>query len=151
MYLLDTNHCSGILESDVAIVQKVTEVGTEALAIAFATAGELRYMSANSDRPAENRIRVDILIGDIGLYYVDDQTIDEYAHLKAAIVKHFGPREKPRRRTASTRALGFDDNDIWIAAVALRHNLIVVSSDSDFTRMREVSPLAVESWWSPSR
>src|SRR5689334_9401733 len=86
MYLLDTNHCSGILQADRQVTARAREVGNDQLSIAFVVAGELRYMAENSDRPTENRLRIDTLIGDFGLYYVDDQTIDEYARLKAALV-----------------------------------------------------------------
>ena len=43
--------------------------------------------------------------------------------------------------------LGFDENDLWIAAVALQNDLIVVSSDSDFQRIKQVeNKLTIESW-----
>ncbi|WP_373270749.1 PIN domain-containing protein [Nostoc sp. T09] len=42
--------------------------------------------------------------------------------------------------------LGFDENDLWIAAVALQYSLIVVSADSDFQRIQQVRKLSVESW-----
>lgn len=38
------------------------------------------------------------------------------------------------------------DNDLWIAAIALQHNLILVSADSDFQRIQTVRPLSVENW-----
>ncbi|MBN4003760.1 PIN domain-containing protein [Nostoc sp. LPT] len=38
------------------------------------------------------------------------------------------------------------ENDLWIAATALRHSLILVTSDSDFQRMRQVRKFPVESW-----
>jgi tRNA(fMet)-specific endonuclease VapC len=42
--------------------------------------------------------------------------------------------------------LGFDENDLWIAAIAYQHNLIVVSADSDFQRIQQVKTLSVDSW-----
>ncbi|MEH1967163.1 hypothetical protein [Nostoc sp.] len=35
---------------------------------------------------------------------------------------------------------------MWIAAIALRHHLTIVSQDSDFERMRQVRELSCESW-----
>ena len=43
--------------------------------------------------------------------------------------------------------LGFDENDLWIAAIALQHRLTIVSSDSDFPRIQQVvKSISVESW-----
>ncbi|MCM2405099.1 hypothetical protein MMC39_03585 [Anabaena sp. CCAP 1446/1C] len=38
------------------------------------------------------------------------------------------------------------ENDLWIAAIALRHSLIIVSCDSDFERMRQVREFSLENW-----
>ncbi|MHC5774838.1 PIN domain-containing protein [Nostoc sp.] len=42
--------------------------------------------------------------------------------------------------------MGFDENDIWIAAIALQNNLTVVSSDSDFLRIQQVRNFSLSSW-----
>ncbi len=41
--------------------------------------------------------------------------------------------------------IGIGENDLWIVATALRHSLIIVTSDSDFKRMRQVREFPVES------
>ncbi|WP_448267011.1 PIN domain-containing protein [Nostoc sp. DSM 114159] len=42
--------------------------------------------------------------------------------------------------------IGISENDLWIAATVLRHSLTLVSSDSDFERMRQVREISWESW-----
>ncbi len=64
----------------------------------------------------------------------------------SAIINQFAPKEKSKRRKAKITDLGFDENDLWIAAIALQHSLTVVSADSDFQRIQQVKTLSVESW-----
>ena len=80
------------------------------------------------------------------IYPIDKETADTYGRLKSAIIDHFGPKERARRRKATTEKLSFQENDLWIAALAIRHQLIVVSTDSDFQRIKEVWDLPVETW-----
>ncbi|MEH2168503.1 MAG: PIN domain-containing protein [Nostoc sp.] len=42
--------------------------------------------------------------------------------------------------------MGFDDNDLWIAATAIYHNITLVSADGDFTRIQQIYSFSVESW-----
>jgi len=42
--------------------------------------------------------------------------------------------------------LGFQDNDLWIAALAERYELTLVTSDSDFKRLSQVGNFAIENW-----
>lgn len=49
-----------------------------------------------------------------------------------------------------SRIIEDSENDLWIASVAIRHELIVVSADADFVRMKQVWSFPLESWWQPT-
>lgn len=83
------------------------------------------------------------------MYPIDAETADIYGKLKASLLEHFGPKEKALRRKTELAKLGFGENDVWIAAIAKRYGLIVVSADQDFQRLKAVAELTVEIWWTP--
>jgi len=151
MYLLDTNHCSRLLQGHPAIINTLKELGETPIATCVIVRGELIFMAQKSERKAENLHQVHQFLNDILVYPVDDETADIYGKLKAAIIDRFGPKSKAQRRKAETTKLGFSENDLWIAAIAQRYGLIIVSADSDFERMKEVEELSIEKWWSPER
>jgi tRNA(fMet)-specific endonuclease VapC len=138
-----------MLEGDPEVLGRLDEKGDVVVATSFIVQGELLFMAYNSERPAANVARVRAFLQGLGLYLMDEETADLYGDLKAALLRRFGPRERARRRRTTAAQLGFDDNDLWIAATALRHGLTVVSSDSDFTRMAEAKPFPLERWWTP--
>ncbi len=148
MYLLDTNHCSSIIQGDAAVIRTLREKGSVIVATSVIVWGELMFMAYNSQQKTTNLVRIEEFLSGINIYYLDQETADIYGQFKAEIIEHFGPKEKSKRRRTRIENLGIGENDLWIAAIALRNGLTIVSADSDFQRLAEVRELAVESWFS---
>lgn len=147
MYLLDTNHCSRAILKDAQVLNKLREIENDIVATCVITQGELIDMAERSQRNKSNLALVNKFLKGIQIYPIDEETAIKYGEIKASIFKQFAPKEKSKRRKTKMINLGFGENDLWIAAIALQHNLIVVSSDSDFQRIKEVdAALTVESW-----
>jgi tRNA(fMet)-specific endonuclease VapC len=117
MYLLDTNHCSLIFLKNQTVLDYIQEVGETDIATTIITVGELTYMAENSSYKEENLTRIEQFIADIRVYYVDDLTAKIYGQIKAGLINKFGPKQKTKRQITKITELGFDENDIWIAAI----------------------------------
>lgn len=146
MYLLDTNHFSRLILGEAKIRQKIAGTGEQNVAISLITQGEVLYMAYNSERQERNLALVQSYLADIGIYRLNDEIADLYGQFKADIIRHFGPKDRQKRRKTKIETLGMSDNDLWIACTALHHNLIIVSTDSDFVRMQTVRAFSLESW-----
>lgn len=142
MYLLDTNHCSYLLRKESTVYSRAVATGTENLATCVIVQGELIFMAENSEQKQKNLADVDDFLQYLRIYYADEVTARIYGHLKAALMNQFAPKEKSQRRKTKITDIGFDDNDLWIASIALQHNLALVSSDSDFQRLQAVLSLS---------
>lgn len=147
MYLLDTNHCSYLIRKETTVYQRAIAIGTENLATCVVVQGELIFMADNSDLKQQNLANVTNFLQYLRIYLTDETTAAIYGQLKAALINKFAPKEKSQRRKTKIRDIGFDDNDLWIASIALQHNLIVVSADRDFQRIQSVRDLPIESWY----
>jgi tRNA(fMet)-specific endonuclease VapC len=149
VYLLDTDHCYRLIEGDPDVMDHLQARRELLVETSVVARGELIFMAQRSEQQAHNLQRVRSFLQGIRIYPVDGEVADRYGALKADLVRHYGPRHKSKRRTITIGQLGFHDNDLWVAAIALRHGLTVVSADSDFGRIREARELSVECWWSP--
>jgi tRNA(fMet)-specific endonuclease VapC len=103
-------------------------------------------MIENSAQRETNLASLAEFIEDVRIYGVTEDTANIYGQLKATLIKKFDPKEKTKHRKTQVTDLGFDENDLWTAAIALQHSLSVVSADSDFQRIKQVRTLRVESW-----
>jgi tRNA(fMet)-specific endonuclease VapC len=146
MYLLDTNHCSAIILGEQNVIRRVNEIGVGDIATCVIVQGELTFMMEKSQRKEANLARLTEFLSDIRVYYITAETATIYGQIKAALFNQFAPKDKNKRRKTKIVDLGFDENDIWIAAIALQNNLTVVSRDSDFLRIQQVRTLLLSSW-----
>jgi tRNA(fMet)-specific endonuclease VapC len=146
MYLLDTNHCSLIFLKNQPVLDYIQEIGEMNIATTIITVGELTYMAQNFSYKEENLTRIEQFIADIRVYYVDDVTAKIYGRIKAGLIHKFGPKQKTKRQITKITELGFDENDVWIAAIAIRNQLTLVSADTDFIRIQTVIGFSLENW-----
>jgi tRNA(fMet)-specific endonuclease VapC len=129
-----------------SVANHLRSLGQIQLATSVIVAGELRFMAQNSQQKTANLIKINSFLQRINLYGIDKETTEIYGDFKSELIKHFGPKEKIKRSTTQLNTIGISENDLWIAATALRHSLIIVSCDSDFERMRQVREITWESW-----
>lgn len=145
-YLLDTNHCSYIINGDSQIINALNTRADGVIGISIITYGELLYMTEKSKQKEQNRIVVEAFLADVDLYFIDEETAIIYSRIKASVFNYFAPKDKNKRRRTTISNLGFSDHDLWIVATAIQHGLTLVSADSDFKRINHVQPFALESW-----
>jgi tRNA(fMet)-specific endonuclease VapC len=145
-YLLDTNHCSDIINGNSQIIDALNTRSNDVIAISIITYAELLYMAEKSKKVAQNRRVVEAFLADVDLYLIDEETAITYSRLKASVFNCFAPKDKTKRRNTSISSLGFSDHDLWIAATAIQHKLTLVSADSDMKRINQVHSFFLESW-----
>jgi len=125
-YLLDTNIVIALFASDANVQTKLGEA-SEVL-ISSIVFGELYYGARKSGRVEANVQRVNELLSSNAVLDCDGETAQHYAIIKTDLRL----KGKP-----------IPENDIWIAALALQHDLALVSRDTHF---QEVPNLTTESW-----
>ena len=146
MYLLDTNHCSAAILGDENLLNHIAELENSLITTCVIVQGELVDMAERSQRREDNLALIHRFLQGIYIYNINASTATIYGQLKAALFNQFAPKDKSKRRKTKIVDLGFDENDIWITAIALQNNLTVVSRDSDFLRIQQVKTFPLESW-----
>jgi tRNA(fMet)-specific endonuclease VapC len=116
-YLLDTNVAIRILNQAVDLEAR-RAIGFEAF-LSLTVVGELSFGAEKSRQPEINRSRIDRLIALCPLVPHDLGTAHRYGKVKAALEQKGRP---------------IPENDLWIAACALQHDLILATLDGHFER-----------------
>jgi tRNA(fMet)-specific endonuclease VapC len=124
--LLDTNIVIALLAGEQAVVERVR--ATAAVYVPVVALGELYYGARKSARTAENLERVAAFARAAAVLACDSETALVYGEVKAAL-----------------RSLGkpIPENDLWIAAIARQHALLLVTRDEHFSI---VPGLEVDRW-----
>lgn len=125
-FLLDTNIVIALFAQEVGVLQQLQQaVGIFLPCIVL---GELYYGARKSGRAAANVQRVEDFAARNVVLPCDVETAQHYGVIREAL------RAKGRP---------LPENDIWIAALALQYDLVLVSRDAHFD---EIAGLTVLAW-----
>ncbi len=133
MYLLDTNVCIGFLKANEVIVSKMAQVAPTDLNLCSVVKAELYYGARGSQQIANNLAVLERFFEPYTSLVFDDRSAQLYGQVRADL-----------RRTGQL----IGPNDTMIAAIALAHNLTVVTHNiGEFAR---VPGLRLEDWETPA-
>lgn len=124
--LLDTNAVTGLFAGDDAIRAHVVQ--SSRILLSVVVLGELYYGAQKSNRVEENIRRISRLLAEAVVIPSDAAT----AHVYGMIRNELRLKGRP-----------IPENDLWLAAVARQHNLVLVTRDSHFGY---VDGLTLVSW-----
>ncbi len=125
-YLLDTNIVIALFANEPILTDKIAKA--EDISVPAVVIGELFYGANKSGRPEKNSERIGRFASDNVILNCDTETAIWYGEIKDRLRKKGRP---------------IPENDIWIAAIAFQHDLILISRDEHF---REVEDLKLEEW-----
>ena len=150
-YLLDTNHISAWEEQTPAFMAHLREAPAENLIWVCPIAlGELECgMRITADDNPERRAACRRFIEDRVLEFVHAigvTTRDSYAHIMQQIWNVHRPAHGGISTQQHLSSLGVDVNDVWIAAVAMEHGLILLTTDGMETIRECVRELQMQDW-----
>jgi tRNA(fMet)-specific endonuclease VapC len=124
--LLDTNIVIPLFAQDPTVLEHLQEA--EEVFIPSNVMGELYSGAGKSKQAKQNIARIDEFAINNAILGCDIETARYYGEIKTTLRKKGRP---------------VPENDIWIAAIALQHDLTLVTRDAHF---EEVDNLRTESW-----
>jgi tRNA(fMet)-specific endonuclease VapC len=120
--LLDTSIIVEMLRGDPAAAEKVG--GLDEAFTSVVVVGELLYGARRSANAEANLVRIAAFVTSITALPSDRVTAEAYARIKDQL------RRKGRP---------IPDSDLWVAATAVQHGLILLSRDAHFDEVDEVN------------
>lgn len=132
-YLLDTNHCSYIQQKRPDVISCLQNLPSAAeIVTSVVTQGELlagiQLIKNNARKNKLKQIYEEIIEILADILVIDSQVAQTYAEIFADLRQQGAP---------------IPTNDLWIAAIAKTHNLILVTNDHHF---QYVKGLQCEDW-----
>ena len=114
--LLDTNILIALFAGETSVLTAAQH--TEAVYVPAVALGELYYGARKSARAAANLQRITELAAAVAVLPCDGETAAVYGEVKAML---------------RMRGTPIPENDLWIAAVARQHQLVLVTRDAHFS------------------
>lgn len=149
-YLLDTNMLGYLVEvksgahslEGKALQNRLDEIKSENVFICCITIGEIEYgLKIAPDKDSRKQDLAKQMIEEFHSYYIDnDVAREQYATLRAKLFERYAPKDKRHRNNdkkrveewiypTTSKELQVQENDIWIAAVAMAYNFVLVTHD----------------------
>ncbi|MGQ9556696.1 MAG: type II toxin-antitoxin system VapC family toxin [Desulfurispora sp.] len=113
--MLDTNIVIALFAGDENVLQNI--VGCRQIFLPSIVLGELYYGAQKSQRVEANSRRIDELVFRVKVLSVDTQTARLYGQIKSIMQRKGQP---------------IPENDLWIAALAQQHGLVLATRDQHF-------------------
>jgi len=125
-YLLDTNIVIGLWAGDGDIRTRLD--AAPSVFLSSIVLGELHFGAAKSARRQQNAGRIEDFAATCTLLGIDADTAQIYGAIKANLERQGQP---------------IPENDLWIAACARQHDLVLVSRDRHF---ESIQGFGLEAW-----
>ena len=125
-YLLDTNILIDLIKEDEKIVARIEEADNVYMPVN--ALGELYYGAYNSTQLTKHLAETIAIEKNIIVLVTTASTAKVYGQIKSKLKKMGNP---------------IPDNDIWIAAIAMEHDLTVLTGDKHF---QAIDGLKLELW-----
>jgi tRNA(fMet)-specific endonuclease VapC len=125
-FLLDTNIVIALFANEAKVLQNLQNATDVFLSVIIL--GELYYGAKRSAKVTQNLTTIQVFASRVTLLACDALTAQFYGDVKNALRSKGQP---------------IPENDIWLAATALQHNLTLVTRDSHF---QNVTGLTTNPW-----
>ena len=125
-YLFDTNIVIALFAGDVYIISRLHEAVQ--IFISANVLGELYFGAQKSQHQKKNISRIRQFAQSVILLKCDSETALLYGQIKNSLKQIGNP---------------IPENDIWIAATAMQHKLILITRDSHFSNIKD---LEIQKW-----
>jgi len=128
-YMLDTNICIYALKKQPAVLNRLTSLGDEEIAISSVTQAELEFGVQNSERKERNAVALALFLSALTILPFDSSAAAVYGCIRADLKRKGTP---------------IGPMDMMIAAHALSEDLVLVTNNTkEFER---VPDLRLENW-----
>lgn len=134
-YLLDTNACIRLLNgTNAEVVERFEKESPKTIALCSVVKAELHYGARKSRSPSKTLSALRRFFAPLHSHPFDDACAEEYGLIRASLEQV---------------GLPIGGNDLMIASVAKRHDLILVTHNlGEFSR---IAGLQLEDWEEPAR